>query len=179
MKEKLELKHIAPYLPYGIPAILSPKGIFNQDDEYPNPRTKELGIVKNISIWEPEITGQLHISDTYSFDFDEIDEICICLRPLSDLKNIIEVNGEKFVPIERLFEIKYPELVSRGREYYTEFVPNWVLCSGNWTATSLKISLSDIYSNYYWLVQKLIEWHFDIFGLIEKGLAIDINTLKK
>ena len=24
---------------------------------------------------------------------------------------------------------------------------------------------------------KLLEWHFDIFGLIEKGLAIDINTL--
>lgn len=82
---KLTIKELAPYLPYGIPAILSQKGIFNQDDEYPNPRTKELGIVKNISFWEPEITGQLHISDTYSFDFDEIDEICICLRPLSDL----------------------------------------------------------------------------------------------
>ena len=25
--------------------------------------------------------------------------------------------------------------------------------------------------------EKLFEWHFDIFGLIEKGLAIDINTL--
>ncbi len=24
---------------------------------------------------------------------------------------------------------------------------------------------------------KLLEWHFDVFGLIEKGLAIDINTL--
>ena len=29
----------------------------------------------------------------------------------------------------------------------------------------------------YGLVSKLIEWHFDVFGLIEKGLAIDINTL--
>jgi hypothetical protein len=27
-------------------------------------------------------------------------------------------------------------------------------------------------------VQKLFEWHFDVFGLISKGLAIDINTLK-
>jgi hypothetical protein len=25
--------------------------------------------------------------------------------------------------------------------------------------------------------QKLFEWHFDVFGLIEKGLAVDINTL--
>ena len=29
----------------------------------------------------------------------------------------------------------------------------------------------------YAIVSKLLEWHFDIDGLIEKGLAIDINTL--
>jgi hypothetical protein len=26
--------------------------------------------------------------------------------------------------------------------------------------------------------EKLAEWHFDVFGLIEKNLAIDINTLE-
>jgi hypothetical protein len=30
-----------------------------------------------------------------------------------------------------------------------------------------------------WTVEKLLEWHFDIYGLIEAGLAIDINTLEK
>jgi hypothetical protein len=29
----------------------------------------------------------------------------------------------------------------------------------------------------YLLIQLLIEKHYDVFGLIEKGLAIDINTL--
>ena len=29
----------------------------------------------------------------------------------------------------------------------------------------------------YGIIERLLEWHFDIFGLIEKGLAIDINTL--
>lgn len=29
----------------------------------------------------------------------------------------------------------------------------------------------------YWFVQKMIELHFDVFGLIPKGLAVDINTL--
>lgn len=29
----------------------------------------------------------------------------------------------------------------------------------------------------YDVIQRLFEWHFDVFGLIEKGLAIDINTL--
>lgn len=31
---------------------------------------------------------------------------------------------------------------------------------------------------YYNDYQFLFEWHFDVFGLIEKGLAIDINTIE-
>ena len=34
-----------------------------------------------------------------------------------------------------------------------------------------------IFKQKYWIAQKLFEWHFDVFGLIEAGLAIDINTL--
>ena len=30
----------------------------------------------------------------------------------------------------------------------------------------------------YWIVEKLFENHFDVFGLITLGLAININTLK-
>ena len=30
---------------------------------------------------------------------------------------------------------------------------------------------------YDGICEKLFEWHFDVFGLIEKWLAIDINTL--
>ncbi len=37
----------------------------------------------------------------------------------------------------------------------------------------------DILENRYKVVKKLFEWHFDIFGLIPAGLAIDINTLKR
>ena len=29
----------------------------------------------------------------------------------------------------------------------------------------------------YWQVQKLFEWHFDVFGLIENGLALSYNDL--
>lgn len=31
----------------------------------------------------------------------------------------------------------------------------------------------------YFIFENLSELHFDIFGLIEKGLAVDINTLSK
>lgn len=36
----------------------------------------------------------------------------------------------------------------------------------------------DFYMLPWWVISKLIEWHFDVFGLIEKGLAVDINTIK-
>jgi len=77
--ENLELKHLAPYLPYGL------KGKFNvQDVDLNAPwefRTKELR--------------------TDSVDFF----LKYCkptLRPLSDLTKEIEVNGEKFVPDLRI-----------------------------------------------------------------------------
>ena len=34
---------------------------------------------------------------------------------------------------------------------------------------------SDVYQNIY---EKLFEWHFDVFNLIEAGIAIDVNTVK-
>ena len=34
------------------------------------------------------------------------------------------------------------------------------------------------FTNYPLILEKLYEWHFDVFGLIEKGLAVDFNTLK-
>lgn len=30
----------------------------------------------------------------------------------------------------------------------------------------------------YTIVQKLIEWHYDVFGLIEKGLAISVHDVE-
>lgn len=30
----------------------------------------------------------------------------------------------------------------------------------------------------YWVMQKLIEWHFDVFNLIEENLAVDSNKIQ-
>jgi len=185
MKE-LEFKHLAGYLPYGILAKLSKKGIFNQDNEYPNPRTKEIGIIKNISFWHPEITGQLHVSETYSFDFDEIDEIDFIFHPLSDLTKPIEVNGETFVPIIELaklfFESKAEYKVTHyeNPRYNHSYLVNccYENDSNRYAYFSIK---NDIFKNSFEIAQKLQEWHFWIYdqSAFENGLIIDINTLKK
>ena len=72
------------------------------------------------------------------------------LRPLSDLAKEIEVNGQKFIPNIKL------DWNDGNNTCYSDIL-KW-------------ISIADYF--------KLLEWHFDIYGLIEKSLAIDINTLK-
>ena len=76
------------------------------------------------------------------------------LRPLSDLTKEIEHNGEKFVPN---YNSDFKYFTPYELSYFIESIPHGL--------------------NYNQM-QKLLEWHFDIFGLIDNGLAIDINTIK-
>jgi len=86
---------------------------------------------------------------------------------LSDLTKEIEVNGEKFKPLERLTQIMGVE----GMNVLRSDLSIKVLYS--------KQFIDMDFTSYLGAIQKLFEWHFDVFGLIEKGLAIDMNTLNK
>jgi hypothetical protein len=158
---KLELKHLAPYLPYGL-----------------NLRIKNY----NSLSWSVKLN-----IDNYLNNFDKryindnIESIKPILRPLSDLTKEIEVNEEKFVPIYKLFEIQYKDTshVDLIREMYFKINYTFTCSSHYATAMETSINTKNIQMNNYWKIEKLFEWHFDVFGLIEKGLAIDINTTKK
>ncbi|ANS04913.1 hypothetical protein [uncultured Mediterranean phage] len=98
--------------------------------------------------------------DKEIFDIDLLEEsVKPILRPLSDLTKEIEADGEKFVPTENL-NTEYPLLIDGG-VFFTDS------CNLN------MLEITEIYE----IFQKLLEWHFDVFGLIKAGLAIDINTL--
>ena len=125
---KLELKHLAPYLPYGL----------KNQRAFHKPKVID-GIVGN----------KVYFGDTVLF----INQIEPILRPLSDLTKEIKVNGNLFTPNHHpLFKI----FISADMDWFIDNCPFFV---------------------DYGQVQKLLEWHFDIFGLIELGLAIDINTI--
>ncbi|AGO49108.1 hypothetical protein Phi13:1_gp097 [Cellulophaga phage phi13:1] len=75
------------------------------------------------------------------------------LRPLSDLTKEIEIDDEYYVISEEYHYLRFDEISNyKGGSDVLRFI---------------QAREQDI----------LLEWHFDIFGLIEKGLAIDINTL--
>ncbi|WP_286894999.1 MULTISPECIES: hypothetical protein [Sphingobacterium] len=85
----------------------------------------------------------------------------LILRPMSDLTKDIEHKGQKFTPmtaISKRFDMNVVEHCFIEQNAPTNY---------RWIKTFR-----------YDVVQTLISWHFDVFGLIEKGLAIDLNTVK-
>ena len=119
------------------------------------------------------------------------------LHPLSDLTKEIEHKGEKFIPIIKLAELganknfKNHKCYMKNNTYIIETI-KWV--GDVLVKTTFEIDTDDfsfcIFDTvkgkdiYYpvscqlTLFQKLVEWHFDIANLIQKGEAIDINTLE-
>lgn len=115
---KLELKHLAAYLPYELS--------FYWEDYQGDQKTP----------W---------VLKASSIEFVLANQNKPILRPLSDLTKEIEINEKKFVPKIELEKIG-----------------------------TIPLSISYYYHSQ---IEKLLKWHFDIYGLIEQGLAIDINTL--
>jgi len=86
------------------------------------------------------------------------------LRPLSDLTKEITVNGETFVPLEKFYEVLDCRTPINRND--TKYEVELLIREG--------VSLDT-----YWIyIQKLFEWHFDVFSLIPRGLAIDLNTIE-
>ena len=106
---------------------------------------------------------ELYYHRSYGNTFGQIELCKPILRPL-DLTKEIEVNGDKFVPQNEFFILYGSDVPKIGKNLWKEiFIDN--------------IKYSSIDSISYGVVEKLFEWHFDVFGLIPAGLAIDINTL--
>ena len=100
------------------------------------------------------------IAFEFGNDRKDLDSCFPILHPLSDLTKEIEHNGEKFVPIERLSKL------------------NGMSAIRDMDTIALYIQESGLNFIPYVIINLLVSWHFDIAGLIEKGEAIDINTIE-
>lgn len=97
------------------------------------------------------------------------------LRPLSDLTKEITHNGEKFVPaieISKIF-LLYPLDTLKIQDNERD---NYILIGTRISDQTYQLKRRPERMEF-WQVQKLISWHFDVFGLIEKREAIDMNTI--
>jgi hypothetical protein len=124
---KLELKHLAPYLPYGLKVV----------------HKLDSSIIYELNYYL-KVKGNRFRKDHWTIE-EVLEYGKPILRPLSD-----------FIGEEDIVD---------------EMTHNELLMMGN------NIDLVERLS--YDVVKLMFKNHFDVFGLIGKGLAININTLEK
>jgi hypothetical protein len=149
---KLQIKHLAPYLPYDLNVVCLDKGVtfFN----------------KQISIHSFRISKNF-VHNTYQLIYRNegvcMENIKPILRPRSDLK--------------KGFHKDFDELLFDENNYvYTDEI-------GIKATPSIELFIGDgcnntiIFNSVIEIYNLLLKHHFDVFGLIEKDLAININNL--
>jgi len=180
--EKLTLEHIAPYLPYGLkalkmaaekPYLVNITGGTKEDNSkeylfYSEPKNKEVGNYETI-YFKP------------------------ILRP-TDLTKPITIEGKEVIPIVELAKISFGkigtyELNSNTNELITKINSLMDLKykalsyrQGSFTHSNYnsKLEITHYFSakNQLGLFKWLYANKFDLEGLIDAGLVIDVNTLE-
>ena len=181
----LELKDIAGYLPYGLCV-----GGEALDSRNGNAFTTYVR-------WGPSYNHRADITDIndeYALEIMTVHTNYLkpILRPMSDLYEEITHKGEKFIPITELALRLYPHLTIEANmlvstnecaTWETGMLDHrkWKLCyHGYFRLMSYDIITGRPQThsiNTVLLFDKLNEWMFDYRGLIDAGLAIDVNTL--
>ena len=152
---KLELKHLSPYLPHKLQVSINKNGW-----EYMISGNSNIAELRGL--YGDDICLLYQGNEGFDLDFESFELI---LRPKSDLVKEIEINCKKFVPAWVLWYVLIEE--EEDFEVYGEIPYYW--------KNNLNLDFENDLT--YREMKYLFKWHFDVFGLIEKGLAIDINTL--
>lgn len=175
---KLELKHLAPYLPYGL------KGM---DEE-----TEEIFNICGCDFSENELLINDNIDG--SVEHYRIDLIIPLLFPLSALTEPMEDGTIPIVGLAKiatkhiwgeLIDFEKAELLSESESaglivYYdkTERISFTADFDCNRKDFTLYSDGDELNMDKLQLFEYLFQNHFDVFGLIDSGLAIDKRTIK-
>lgn len=162
---KLELKHLAPYLPFNLRLTNAPNGVttttlssYNIDNMVGSQAYKPL--LRPMS----DLTVEMKL-----------------LKYTTPIVNLLEIEFPKF---KDLIEIKNPP----ETDYHYMATCTIESCPKN--RFTLKVgcfnsievlkdnNISSMFSRFE-IEQKLLEWNFDVFNLIKFGVATDINTVMK
>ena len=150
---KLELKYLAPYLPYKLKITF-------EGDEHEH-ELVGLDITSN---------GVKLLSPFSNYGSSSLEESKPLLHPLSRLTEPVLKYGKRIRDLGSPYD-------RPGSEYF-ELVRRVELSEKYNTPTPNEPYQTIVGTIEHWFVEKLLEWHFDVFGLIEKGLAEPIEPSK-
>lgn len=139
--DKITLKELAPYLPYGLKWVLI--------EEYPDGTEITTHLMGSLSI---DFEGHEEWWNIEGDNYLLTDDYKPILRPLSEYKKFEDIMDEFSEYSESVFQQNFFGVFS-------------------------DINLSKFDHINYTIMTLFFKHHFDVFGLIDKGLAIDINTL--
>ena len=98
------------------------------------------------------------------------------LRPLSDLIKPCLEEGK--VPIVELAKMAFPTMEWKLETNIAESNNGcWFMYNYESFGFAIDGTMTNYVPNQMLLFQQLYKWHFDVFGLIGEGYAIDINKL--
>ena len=177
----LELKDIIGYLPYKL-NFINISGSEEDDTIY---------TLKGLSTYH----GAEYELSEGQYSCVGIEHIVTILRPLSDLEKPIKVEGcdnEEFNPALEIAKLCIPfkrwsvdektkKIQHKKIPYYTHLSKIHRIYFKFYKAVFIRYNDKGILDEVplpFEVINLLHQWHFDIYDLIEKGLAIDINTLK-
>lgn len=185
----MKLEEIAPYYPYKVRASLYCE---NDDKSISYERDGELiaMIEESKNQWPLRFRckikqeSKLYAELAYPFHL-----VKLHLRPLSDLTKPCLQDGK--IPIVELAKLSEGENIninkvkSKWDLHGVKFIDmdgDECVFAFHCKISSFGLHVCDteemqLVHKQLQLFQKLLEWHFDLFDLIEKGEAIDVNTL--
>lgn len=164
---KLELKHLAPYLPYGLKI-----------------KSNKTGEIFTLTGFSSECGGEFTTCELANIlnekFYGNLCAIKPILRPMSDLHSFM-IEFLKEISIIDLSECEFE--VGEEPEYYVNAIDKRGVCidwcdfdENNWVSSNYKNDGQKIVDP---IEQSIIlfKYQFDVFGLIDASLAIDINTV--
>lgn len=177
--ERLTIKEVAPYLPYNV-------GVEITRHVYPRRTVITILDISKLEYCESQIYSLKPL-----------------LRPLSQLTEEIEHNGERFVPIIELFKLRTQVTGDKIADYYIDnntailrleaqhldeyefraffeidLEPNEVMFSiatETWKDEVMIREDVNLCGNEMTMFEKLHEWHFDTANLLGRSLALPID----
>lgn len=167
----LVLESLTPYLPYNVGAI---KGVVRTN-------------ITAVSLESPFVFTN-HYFGSREKIMTNLSDIRLILRPIGELTKEITIGDKTFTPIIELARIgtngqtkigitnsNFNQcFVGKGNGYKDSFfMYNPSTSSFYWQHSKGEYNIQ----NQYTLFQKLFEWHFDVFNLIQKGTAISVNDI--
>jgi hypothetical protein len=152
---KVELKQLAPYLPYGLKIQVCDK----------------TSTLDGLHINSIELMPPIH-----GFRYPSFGQIKPILRHISDLKQseLLEIVNHIFRDSKGIMPKQDSVKVDKGYITFHDLntMQNYVCVKPSSDGTPL-LNMRNCFNDY----QIFFKLHVDMFNLIEQGLAIDINTL--